>query len=99
MRNVLSLRCALVLMLNASILLSSNSAIAAEQVVLNYRSFSVNFVEELSNFAETGELSTSLQLNLALAQEPNSPVFDAASFGECPLLDRVLNSDWQFCTR
>jgi len=47
--NVLSLRCALVLMLNASILLSSNSAIAAEQVVLNYRSFGINFREELSN--------------------------------------------------
>jgi len=35
----LLLRYALLLMLNASILLSSNSAIAAEQVVLKYRSF------------------------------------------------------------
>jgi len=61
---------ALVLMLNASILLSSNSAIAAEQVVLKYRSFRESIsVEELSNFAETGELSTSLRLNLALARQ------------------------------
>jgi len=83
------------LMLNASILLSSNSAIAAEQVVLKYRSFRESIsVEELSNFAETGELSTSLRLNLALArQDPRQirqyltqPVVNVI------LLDRVLNS-------
>lgn len=92
----LSLRCALVLMLNASILLSSNSAIAAEQVVLNYRSFSESIsVEELSNFAETGELSTSLQLNLALArQEPKEirQYLTQQVLVNVLLLDRVLNS-------
>jgi len=73
--------------------LSSNSAIAAEQVVLKYRSFRESIsVEELSNFAETGDL------NLAATQ---------FSFGDKTLgrfvltqpvqvnvilLDRVLNS-------
>jgi len=40
---VLLLRYALLLMLNASILLSSNSAIAAEQVVLKYQLPRINF--------------------------------------------------------
>ncbi len=92
----LSLRRALVLMASAGILLSSTSAIAAEQVVLKYRIFRESIsVEELSTFAQTGELSKSLRVNLALArQNPKTfrlyltepvrvnPVF----------LDRVLNN-------
>lgn len=92
----LSLPCALVLMLNASILLSSNSAIAAEQVVLNYRSFSESIsVEELSNFAETGELSTSLRLNLALARQDPKEIRQYLTqqvLVNVLLLDHVMNS-------
>lgn len=92
----LSLRCALVLILNASIFLSSNSVIAAEQVVLNYRSFSESIsVEELSNFAETGELSTSLRLNLALARQDPKEIRQYLTqqvLVNVLLLDRVLNS-------
>ena len=89
-------RLALVLVASAGILLSSSSATAADQVVLKYRIFSESIsVKELSTFAETGKLSTSLRINLALArQDPKvvrlyltepvkvNPVF----------LDRVLNS-------
>jgi len=83
-------------MLNASILLSSNSAIAAEQVVLKYRSFRESIsVEELSNFAETGELSTSLRLNLALARQDPRQIRQYLTQPvqvNVILLDRVLNS-------
>ncbi len=66
----LSLRRALVLMATTSILLFSTSAIAADQVVLKYRIFRESIsVEELSAFAETGELSKSLRINLALARQ------------------------------
>jgi len=59
---VLLLMLRLLLMLNASILLSSNSAIAAESCaeIPQQPGESIS-VEELSNFAETGELSTSLR--------------------------------------
>jgi len=63
-------RWVLVLAVSADILLSSSSAIAAEQVVLKYRIFRESIsVEELTTFAETGELSTSLRLNFALARQ------------------------------
>lgn len=90
-------RLALVLVATFSgVLLSTSSALAAEQVVLKYRIFRESIsVEELSTFAKTGELSKSLRINLALArQDPKvirfyltepvkvNPVF----------LDRVLNS-------
>ena len=92
----LSLRRALVLIATASILLSSTSAIAAERVVLKYRIFRDSIsVEELSTFVDTGELSKSLRIKLALVrQDPKlfrryltqpvkvNPV----------LLDRLLNS-------
>ena len=92
----LSLRRTLVLIASTSILLSSTSAVAAEQVLLKYRIFQESIsVKELTTFAETGELSSSLQVNLALArQKPQvvrhyltepvevNPVF----------LDRLLNS-------
>ncbi|MDZ7956789.1 MAG: alpha/beta hydrolase [Aulosira sp. DedQUE10] len=71
-------------------------AFAAEQVVLNYKVFRESFsVEEISTFAQNGELSRSLQISFALArQNPKAvrqyltepvkvnPVF----------LDRVLNT-------
>jgi Alpha/beta hydrolase of unknown function (DUF1400) len=92
----LALRRALVLVLSAYLLIFSTPAFAAEQVVLKYGIFRESLsVKELSTFAQTGELSPSLRVNLALArQNPKAirqyltqpvkinPVF----------LDRVLNS-------
>lgn len=80
----------------SSILFSSTNALAAEQVVLKYRIFRESIsVNELTTFAETGELSRSLRVNLALArQDPRvvrryltEPVKVNLVF-----LDRVLNS-------
>ena len=60
----------LILAESADILLSSSSASAADQVVLKYRIFRESIsVEELTTFAETGELSRSLRLNFALARQ------------------------------
>lgn len=54
----------------SSILFSSTNALAAEQVVLKYRIFRESIsVDELTTFAETGELSRSLRVNLALARQ------------------------------
>jgi Alpha/beta hydrolase of unknown function (DUF1400) len=92
----LGLRRALVLVGSTCLLLLSTPAFGAERVVLNYGIFRESLsVEELSTFAQTGELSRSLRVNFALArQDPKairqyltepvkvSPVF----------LDRVLNS-------
>ena len=92
----LSLRRALVLMATASILLFNTSAIAADQVVLKYRIFRESIsVEELSTFAETGELSKSLRINLALARQ--DPIAVRRYLTEpvkvnVVLLDRLLNS-------
>lgn len=99
----LPLRRALVIVASTSIFLASNSVMfgplaanAAEQVVLKYLIFRQSVsVEELSTFAETGELSRSLQVNLGLAkQDPKvvrqyltEPVEVNLIF-----LDRVLNS-------
>lgn len=96
-------RLPLVLIAGVSILLFSSELLfelpvanAAEQVVLKYRIFRESIsVEELSTFAETGELSKSLQINFALArQDPKAirqyltqPVQVNVVF-----LDRVLNS-------
>jgi len=92
----LSLRRALVLMAIASIFLSSTSAVAAEQVVLKYRIFRQSIsVKELTTFAETGELSSSLRLKLALAgQDPKAfRQYLTESVSVNPVfLDRVLNS-------
>lgn len=64
----LSLRRALIV--TASILLSSTTAIAAERVVLKYRIFRQSIsVNELTTLAETGELSRSLRIKLALARQ------------------------------
>lgn len=83
-------------MVSTSILLSSTSVVAAERVVLKYRIFRQSIsVEELTTFAETGELSSSLQVNLALArQDPKAfRRYLTAPVQVNPiLLDRVLNS-------
>lgn len=92
----LSLRRALVLMATASILLFSTSAIAADQVVLKYRILRKSIsVEELSAFAETGELSKSLRINLALARQDPKAVrryLNQPVKVNVILLDRLLNS-------
>lgn len=92
----LSLRRALVLMAGAGILLYSTNAVAAEQVVLKYRLFRESIsVKELTTLAETGELSSSLRINLALArQDPKEfrrYLTQPVSVNPI-LLDRVLNS-------
>lgn len=75
---------------------SSGKAIAAEQVVLKYslleRSISV---EELSTFAETGELSTALQTYLRLARKDPDEVrqnLNREATVNVRLLDQILNS-------
>lgn len=100
----LSLRRTLVLVASAGILLYSSSALlfeppaanAAEQVVLKYRIFRESIsVEELSTFAETGELSRSLRINFALARQDPKAIrqFLTQPVQVNPVfLDRVLNS-------
>jgi Alpha/beta hydrolase of unknown function (DUF1400) len=76
--------------------LSNSRAIAAEQVVLKYnileRAISV---DELSRFAETGELSPELQAYLNLAQRDPDDVrqtLNQETGVNVRLLDTVLNS-------
>lgn len=101
----LPLRRASVLVAGLTILLFSSSmmlpwgvhqAIAAEQVVLKYRIFRESIsVEELSAFAETGELSKSLRINLALARQDPKAVrryLTEPVKVNLLLLDRLLNS-------
>ena len=94
--NFWSLRLALIFVTSVYILLSSSSAIAAERVVLKYRVFRQSLsVEELTTFAETGELSSSLRVKFALARQ-NPQVL--RQYLTIPvkvnpvLLDRVLNN-------
>lgn len=91
-----SLRRSLVLSVVLALVLSSGSAFAAEQVVLKYRILRSSIpVKELTNFAQTGELSTSLRVNLALAKQDPKAVrqYLTESVAVNPiLLDRVLNS-------
>lgn len=79
-----------------AIALSSGSALAAEKVVLKYRIFrQLISVEELSTFAQKGELSSSLRVNLALARQDPKVIrrYLTESVTVSPvLLDRVLNS-------
>ncbi|WP_009631655.1 alpha/beta hydrolase [Synechocystis sp. PCC 7509] len=76
--------------------LSNGSAFAAENVLLKYRIFRESIsVKELTNFAQTGELSTSLRVNLALAKQDPKPIrqYLTETVAVNPiLLDRVLNS-------
>lgn len=94
--NLLGLCRVLVLVSIICLLFLSTPAFAAERVVLKYGVFRESLsVEELSSFSQTGKLSGSLKVNLALArQDPKAirqyltkpvkvnPVF----------LDKVLNS-------
>ncbi len=92
----LSLHQVLVLLFGSCILFFSNPVFAAEQVVLKYGIFRESLaVKELSTFGETGELSRSLRVNLALArQNPR----DIRQYLTTPVkvspifLDKVLNS-------
>ncbi|MDB9374538.1 alpha/beta hydrolase [Nodularia sphaerocarpa] len=78
------------------VLFLNTSAFAAEQVVLKYGIFRESIsVEELSLFAETGELSRSLRVNFALAQQdPKAirPYLTTPVNIDLVILDRVLNS-------
>ncbi len=89
-------RRSLVLSVILTLALSSGSAFAAEQVVLKYRIFRSSIsVKELTNFAQTGELSTSLRVNLALAKQNPRAVRQYLTQPvaiNLRLLDRVLNS-------
>ncbi len=91
-----SLRLALIFVTSVCILFSSSSAIAAERVVLKYRVFRQSLeVEELTNFAETGDLSSSLRVNFALARQNPQLLrqFLTTPVKVNPvLLDRVLNN-------
>lgn len=79
-----------------AIALSSSSALAAEKVVLKYRIFRQSIsVEELSTFAQTGDLSSSLRVNLALARQDPKVIrryLTEPVTVDPVLLDRVLNS-------
>jgi hypothetical protein len=64
------LRRSLLLSIIAAFFLSNGSAFAAESVLLKYRIFRESLsVKELTNYAQTGELSTPLRINLALAKQ------------------------------
>jgi hypothetical protein len=74
----------------------STPALAAEQVVLKYRVFRESIaVEDLTTFARTGEMSTDLRVNLALArQDPQKTrqYLTGTVTVDPILLDRVLNN-------
>lgn len=80
----------------SGVVFSTTSAIAAEQVVLKYRIFRESIsVEELTTFAETGELSKSLRINFALARQDPRVVrlyLTEPAKVDPVFLDRVLNS-------
>ena len=92
----LSLRYTLAFLVSTAIVFSSTYAFAAEQVVLKYRIFRQSLsVQELTTFAQTGELSSSLRMNLALARQDPQKIrqYLTTSVKVDPiLLDRVLNS-------
>ncbi|WP_414528378.1 alpha/beta hydrolase [Nodularia chucula] len=83
-------------LLSACVLFFHTSAFAAEQVLLKYGIFRESIsVEELSTFAETGELSSALRVNFALAQQdPKAirPYLTTPVNIDLVVLDRVLNS-------
>ena len=90
------LRRSLILSIALAIALSGGRAFAAEQVVLKYRIFRSSIsVKELTNFAQTGELSTSLRVNLALAKQNPKAIRQYLTQPvavNIRLLDRLLNS-------
>ncbi|WP_341526488.1 alpha/beta hydrolase [Nostoc sp. UHCC 0302] len=93
----LSLRRSVVLIVSTCILLLGTlPAFAAERVVLKYSVFRESLsVEELSTFAQTGEVSRSLRVNLALARQNPKVVRQYLTEPvkvNLLLLDKVLNS-------
>ncbi|MBG1262786.1 alpha/beta hydrolase [Nostoc commune] len=74
----------------------STPVFAAERVVLNYAIFRESLsVEELYTFAQTGELSSSLRVNFALAQQDPKAIRQYLTEPvkvNLVFLDRVLNS-------
>lgn len=94
----LSLRLILCLtaVVGADVLLSHQSAIAADSVVLKYSILRESIsVPELTTFAETGELSSSLQSYLKMAGKDPNDVRQSLTKEvnvNARLLDRVLNS-------
>lgn len=78
------------------LLFLSTPAFAAERLVLKYGIFRESFsVEELSTFAQTGELSGLLRVNLALAQQDPKAIrqYLTKPIKVNPVfLDKVLNS-------
>ncbi|PSB34038.1 alpha/beta hydrolase [Chlorogloea sp. CCALA 695] len=90
------LRRSLLLSVIISLSLSNGSVFAAESVLLKYRIFRESIaVKELTTFAQTGELSTSLRVNLALAKQEPKKIrkYLTESVTVSPvLLDRILNS-------
>lgn len=99
---LLLLKQTVVLMTSAGVLLSTNHALlsskanAAEQVRLNYRIFRQSIaVEELSTFAKTGKLSTSMRSNLASSKQDPKVIRQYLTYPvgvDVVFLDRVLNS-------
>lgn len=92
----LLLRRTFIFILNATFVFNYSSVNAAEKVVLKYRIVRQSLsVEELTTFAQTGRLSSSLRVNFALARQAPQEVrqYLTALVKVNPLLlDRVLNS-------
>ena len=92
----LELRRTLVLVGSTCLLLLSTPVFAAERVVLNYGIFRESLsVQELSTFAQTGELSSSLRINLALARQDPKAIRQYLTEPmkvNLVFLDKVLNS-------
>lgn len=90
------LRRSLLLSLISTFFISNGSAFAAESVLIKYRIFRESIsVQELANFSQTGELSTPLRVNLALAKQDPKKIrqYLTESVTVNPiLLDRILNS-------
>lgn len=86
----------LVLVISIYFILSGVPALAAESVVLKYRIFRESVsVQELSTFAQTGKLSTSLRVNLALARQNPQAIRQYLTEPvkiNPVILDKVLNS-------
>ncbi len=91
-----TLRRILVLVASTYVLLLCTPTFAAQRVVLEYGIFRESLsVKELSTFAQTGELSSSLRVNLALARQNPKAIrqYLTESVKVNPVfLDRVLNS-------
>lgn len=92
----LLLRRTLVFIFTATLVINCTNVTAAEKVVLNYRIWRQSLsVKELTNFARTGRISSSLRVNFALARQDPQEIrqYLTAPVKVNPLLlDRVLNN-------